>query len=174
MNTTITNDAETNQANLIPVITSDGEAALLCVDESAVTRYRFSLAQPITTPDKETCELTVAGVTLQEALGRLFMDHPALRLEDISHFDVAQGRWAFHSDDEIFVPVEIGGEKHSLLVDLDQTDTWLVVFHRPIKTDDPNGDRLMFGAISVAEAVGWALHSNPHHCYNDILDHMTI
>lgn len=58
----------------------------------------------------------------------------------------------------------------------DETPTWLIVFKsgRGLATDDPNGDRVTVGAVTLDEALGKVLRENPTLCYEDVLDHMEV
>lgn len=74
------------------------------------------------------------------------------------------------------VPVRTEGGVSFLPLARDETPTWLIVFKsgRGLTTSDPNGDRVMVGAVTLDEALGMVLKDNPTLRYDDVLDHMEV
>lgn len=74
------------------------------------------------------------------------------------------------------VPVKTAeGQVEWLPVADDETSTFQIIVKSEkadlLDTEDPNGDRIYVGALSLEEAVGKVLMENPNLSYNDILDH---
>jgi hypothetical protein len=81
--------------------------------------------------------------------------------------------------DAIVVPVILeSGAVAFLPLACEQTPTFLVVVHPDkahlLTTPDPNGDRIMVGAVTIADAIGQVLMDNPGLSYRDVLDHMEV
>lgn len=79
------------------------------------------------------------------------------------------------TDTEV-VPVMTEGGVQFMPLARGETPTWLIVFKsgENLSTDDPNGDRVLVGAVSLDEAIGQVLRENPLLRYDDILDHMEV
>lgn len=86
-------------------------------------------------------------------------------------------------DDEpdVMIPVTLqDGSTDWLPLAASQTSSWLIVFKRGvvsrcgILTDDPNGDRVCIGAVTLEHALGTLMKTYPALTYDDIVDHMEV
>jgi len=80
---------------------------------------------------------------------------------------------------EILAPVRTaGGATEFLPLVREDTPTFLIIVKEDkahlLTTMDPNGDRIAVGALTLAEAVGEVLMTNPKLTYDDIDDHMEV
>ena len=80
--------------------------------------------------------------------------------------------------EKVVVPVTLNGNTIFLPLVEKATPTWLIIVHPSkaslLKTEDPNGDRIALGGVTIAEAVGRVLMEHPELSYNDIIEHMEI
>lgn len=70
------------------------------------------------------------------------------------------------------------GKVEFLPIHRDDTPTYLFIVKQDkrhlLTTSDPNGDRVAYGGVTLAEALGQLIINNPGLSYDDVEDHMEV